>query len=434
MDRTQGVTLVTLMPTGWSRLRRHVTLRWFIGQRSIFNAIRRHWGGQRRASAPPVYLEALNFIHFGRWIIINRRPWLGWASQGLPPFARSRPRREPLRQGIMLFTSNFDFDWRPYVDTFTETAVNDLGVFWDSMPGWQEPTKIGYREFFEFVNRHAVGHDHYYAAFPDLATANIKSALFVDRAVRSFEAQTANLGLADWSFAFDRMVGVLQHDLGTIAHQNEPNSSSEKGREYAQGGNGHLGLTYLVPVPRDNLEEIRRTLRNLENGTSPFAELPGTHFGRLVVISEVHRESTDKRNFGIRLRQTTEGPVELKSGYVLLSVDVDAPPGGQEAWLRTLHRIWSTDRHEKLIEEIWGSCWGIDLDEGEDAFVQYMMGVSYKSTVPFADYPHTSLWDIQRAVHTHRWFTGLVFDDLAMHPRWRAFTEAFALGASVDPS
>jgi hypothetical protein len=433
MDRTQGVTLVTLMPTGWSRLGRHVTLRWFIGQRSIFNAIRRYWGGQRRASAPPVYLEALNFIHFGRWIIINRRPWLGWASQGLPPFARSRPRREPLRQGIMIFTSNFDFDWRPYVDTFTETAVNDLGVFWDSMPGWQEPTKIGYRNFFEFVNRHSVDHDHYYAAFPDLATANIKSALFVDRAVRSFEAQSVTLGRADWKFAFDRMVGVLQHDLGTIAQQNRPNVSAESTRAYSMGGNGHLGLTYLVPVPRENLDKIRLTLQELGQGTSPFAELPGTHFGRLVVISDVHCESTDNRRCGIRAGQATERPIELKSGYILMSVDVDAPPGGQEEWLRTLYRVWSTDRPENLIDRIWGSCWGIDVDEGEDAFVQYMMGVSYKATVPFADYPHTSVWDIQRAVHTHGWFTRLVFDDLAMIAPRPAFTEAFALGLGLDP-
>ena len=418
MNRTQGVSLVTLMPTGWRRLYRHVSLKWVIGQRSVYNAARRLTGGQRRGSAPPVYLEALNFIHFGRWIILNRHPWRSWRSHGLPHFDGQPP--ETLKRSIMLFTSNFDFDWRPYVDTFTETAMDDLGVFWDSMPGWSYPTKVGYRKFFKFVDEHAIEHDHYYVAFPGFATAHIKSALFVDRAVRSFSIETA--GYTDptaWNHAFKRLVARLQRDLGSIP----PPLDAVNPPAFSPGGNGHLGLTILAPVGLDRFEAVRQTIRDLPPGIdSPFALLPGTHFGRLVMIHKIREH---------------QGYLDLKSGYILLSVDVDAPSGGQDAWLRKLFQVWSSygpDGSRNLIDEIWGSCWGFDPSKGEDGFVSYMTKVSYTATIPFNDYPHASLWDIHRAITTHGWFTGMVFDLPTTAPsRRQAFLAGVAENLPVDP-
>ena len=362
-----------------------------------------------------MYLEALNFIHFGRWIILSKHPWRSPRSQGLPHFVGQPP--EETAEGIMLFTSNFDFDWRPYVDTFTETAIDDLGVFWDTMPGWRTPTEIGYREFFEFVDSHSVEHDHYYAAFPALATAHIKSALFVDRAVRSFATQTADLSGNEWGFAFDRLVALLQRDLGTIPPLPDPDTPPA----YAEGGGGHLGLTLVAPVPSVLVDTVRKTMRDLEDGLdSPFTPLPGTHFGRLVVIHEVR----DRESY------TT-----LASGYILMSVDVDGLAGGQEAWLRTLYRTWSSygpAGARNLIDEIWGSCWGFDTGLGEDGFVDYMSKVSYDATVPFADYPHASLWDIHRAVTTQHWFSDLVFGESVADMKG-AFFDGIVANLPVDP-
>lgn len=416
----QGVTLVTLMPTGFSRLVKHVTLRWVIRHRSLSKAGRRFWRGQQKASAASVYLEALNFIHFGRWIIIAKHPWSKWRTQGLPHFPDHLPPpgqpKEKIKHGVMLFTSNFDFDWRPYVDTFTETAMDDLGVIWNSAPDWRNPTDAGYDSFFNFVDEHVVKHGHYYVAFPRFATGNMKSALFVDRAVRSFDHQTADFSDVDWDLAYQRLVAVLQRDLGTIR---PPKHGSAWKPIFANGGEGNLELTFLAPLPRDNIDPVMEVLRKLADGISPFMRVPGTHFGRLTVIHEVRNE---------------DSLIDLESGYILLSVDSDGLPGGLEAWLLSLHTAWSGNGEERnLIDEIWGSCYGFGTGRTSVEFVDYMMKVSYQATLPFSDYPGVSLWDIQRAAETQDWFTDLVFGD-ADPSRRVEFNEKMAASRSVVPS
>lgn len=394
MADSQGVTLLTLTPTRFRRFKQYILLRWVLRYPSFTAATRRFRGRSERGAGPSILLEALNFIHFGRWILLQKHPIWGWGSSGLPHFEGQPVERRG--HGFMMFTSNFDDGWQPYVDTFMEATSNGLGVFWDQTPGWKPPNDAGFEGFFTFVDTHKIDHTHYYTAFPKLATADIKSALAVDRKVRSFATHTKGMDGSDWSRSFDLLVSNLQRSLGSI--DNAPSAGSVPTR-FVTGGGDPFGLTSLAPFPVDKAQELTRKIcQATKEDPSPFSLVGGTHFARLTVISEVRD--------GHKMRP-------LESGYVLMSVDADGTVDDRNAWLGELFDVWSaihpTGTSESLIDLVWGSCYGFDSHASKSDFLRYMAKTSFKPTVPFADYPNTSLWDIHRALHTHRWFSEFTF-------------------------
>jgi hypothetical protein len=409
---TQGVTLITPMPTGWRRFNRYFLMRWVLRYTSVALAIQRFSGRSKRLPSVAPALEALNFIHFGRWIVLQQHPILGWRSPGLPRFS-GQPRERPGR-GFMIFISNFDEGWRGYVDTFMEATGDELSFFWGNVPDWGTPSEKGFEEFFWFVEQHSVEHAHYYAAFPDLATADIKAALAVDRHVRSFHVRSASMGDADWDDALEGLVAQLQRSLGTISRIS-PTFPPRK--VFAADGMDLVDITSIAPFPIDDADDLHRAVATFtKNRESPFSGVPGTHFARIGVIDK------------IRIR---EGFEELKSAYVLLSVDADGTdctdgtegtegtegtdgtPGGRRAWLGDLFDQWSLTAVPgtagSLIDLVWGSCYGFAEGRDRESFIDYIISTSYPATVPFSDYPRTTLWDIHRAVDTHAWFTDFVF-------------------------
>jgi hypothetical protein len=430
MERSQGVTLVTLTPTRFQRFKQYLLLRWVLRYPSFTAAARRFKGRTQRGAGPGTILEALNFIHFGRWILIQKRPVRGWLLPGLPRFDWQPAERSD--HGFMVFTSNFDDDWRDYVDTFMEATTDDLGVFWDKTPGWTTPTKAGFEGFFSFVDDHKIEHSHYYAAFPKLATANIKAALAVDRHVRSFAIENPPTGDCDetspggseWDHAFVLLVSTLQHSLGRISYS-LPSYPATVGS--VAGGQGHVAITSLAPIPVDGAQALHARIgKTMDEGSSPFAAVAGTHFARLAVISEVHDDTSND------LRRP------LESGYVLLSADADRSGDGEDSWLIDLFDVWSTisptDTDETLIDLVWGSCYGFGVGRSRQQFVDYITETSFEPTVPFADYPQTSLWDIHRSLYTHWWFTELAFAFPAGGDAARKqFCKHFATSLPVDP-
>lgn len=394
MRYSQGVTLVTLTPTRFARFKQFLLLRWVLRYPSFTSATRRFLGRSQRGAGPGVVLEALNFIHFGRWILMQKRPIRGWRVPGLPQFDWQPDERPD--HGFMVFTSNFDDEWPAYVDTFMEATLDDLGVFWDQTPGWVPPVDLGFEGFFTFVDKHTIDHAHYYAAFPRLATTDIKAALAVDRHVRSFAIHTKHMNNAAWDSAFDLLVSALQQNLGTI-NWKPPMTSHPMA--FVPGGGDHLSLTSLSPFPAEMANELESQIATLmHERTSPFAAVAGTHFARIAVVSKVH-DGDEKR--------------ALQSAYILMSVDADGSLGKGDAWVGELFDVWSnihpTGASGTLIDLVWGSCYGFGPNRTKQQFLDYIAATSFKPTVPFADYPRTSLWDIHRALHTHEWFTEFVF-------------------------
>ncbi|MEN8237668.1 MAG: hypothetical protein ABFR53_00565 [Actinomycetota bacterium] len=419
MADSQGVTLVTLAPTGLGRFKLYVLLRWALRYRSVTSTVRRFKGRSKVGAGPEITLEALNFIHFGRWILAQKHPVRAWRSPGLPRFD-GQPAERP-DHGFMVFTSNFDDEWPAYVDTFMEASLDDLGVFWDKTPGWTEPSKAGFEGFFEFVDDHAIDHTHYYAAFPRLATADIKAALAVDRHVRSFAIDTSGMSGAAWNRAFDLLVSKLQHSVGYIALAP---STYPLPLRFVAGGGDHFSVTSIAPFPVERVGDLAQKIQAYTNHhSSPFAAVAGTHFARLTLINDVH-DGNKKR--------------QLESGYVLMSADADSQPGQGAAWLGELFDVWSnihpTGTPESLVDLVWGDCYGFAPNRSRQQFLDYIARTSFKPTVPFADYPGTSLWDIHRALHTHRWFTDFVFARAGGGgPGQADFDDLMSASLPVDP-
>jgi hypothetical protein len=416
MADSQGVTLVTLIPTGWSRFYMYGVLRWVLRYTSFYSAFRRFLGRSKRLGNPALFLEALNFIHYGRWVIVQKAPLKGWGSSGLPTFGDQI--EEKSDHGFLLFTSNFDDEWPGYVDTFMEAARDDLGVFWNHTPGWKTPKEAGFEGFFTFVNDHKVDHLDYYAAFPGLATSDIKAALAVDRHVRSFAIQTTGTGDTEWNHAFDLLVSKVQYSLGYIR------PTLRIPTQYMAGGGIPVGLTSLAPFPMNKAQKVRNAITSHAHaGVSRFAAVAGTHFARLTVIDQVRDSGT--------LRT-------LNSGYVLMSVDADGSLGSDVDWLERLYVAWSritpTGSTNTLIDLIWGECYEFGSVAGKEQFRDYIAKTSFKPTVPFADYPSTSLWDIRRALDTHAWFTDFVFAGPGKNGFVQAdFVDLFASSCDLDP-
>jgi hypothetical protein len=423
MSDSQGVTLVTLTPTRQRRFKQYMLLRWALRYSSVTSAARRFHGRSGRGAGPGVILEALNFIHFGRWILVQKRPIRGWRSPGLPQFDW-QPAEQP-DHGFMVFTSNFDDEWPAYVDTFMEAASDGLGVFWGETPGWEDPVDAGFEGFFKFVDTHKIDHMHYYAAFPKLATADVKAALAVDRHVRSFAIETRSVSGAQWDHAFDLLVSKLQLSIGRISRVP---MTYPLPMTFVAGAGDHFGATSLAPFPIGLATSLKNSIGEyVRQHPSPFGLVAGTHFARLAVISEV---------------RDGDGMRPLESGYLLMSVDADGSLGTADDWLGALFDEWSTiyptGADETLIDLVWGDCYGFGSGRNRQQFLDYIAATSFEPTVPFADYPRASLWDIHRALHTHRWFTEFVFARAAPGPSAAGFGRAcfrylMSISLPVDP-
>lgn len=395
---TQGVTLATLVPRGWKRLKRHATM-WVLGQSWLAPVIRSANGGQQSGPYPSLLIEALNFIHFGRWVVIAK-PWWKLGEQGLPHLGPPQP-RETMDYSLILFISNFNNDWRPYVDSFMDASEDDLGVMWADTPGWPAPKDVGWERFFAFVQKHVVPSSHYYSAYPDLATTDVKAALTVDRHVRAFVSFGESLpqgqsGNEAWCVAYDRLVTRLQRHLGYL----DPTVAPDDRALGAEGG-AHDSLTSLAPLPHWEADALRNTIATVLPAVSPFADVAGTHYARLAVISEV----TDT--------ELAAGSRPLSSAYLLMSADGDGSVSDDDDWLGALYEAFTTSGIGiGVIDDIWGRCYHFPANPSKQQFIDYLKRTILPPTIDFADYPYVSLSDVDRAVRTHATFTAFVFSHL----------------------
>ena len=384
-DDSQGVNLLTLVRSGFTSRRQSLGLM-LLKYESLIAA---------RRAVPPYsdvvsaaqFLEALGVVHFGRWVMIKRLPFIRGTGQP----------RESGKWSYLLFMSNFNAGWRGYVDMFSESLGDGLRYLWGKTPGWigPEDENGGTEVFLDFVNDHVIEHQHYYAAYPYVSTADVKAALHVDREVRSFAATPRDGDLDQWFAAYRVLLRRVQHSLGDI----EGMPATAVTAAESVPASAPTGLTVLCPFPGKDAGEPgskHGCLKAIATGRlSPFADVPGTHFARLAVIDSVHLEG------GNRLR--------LESSYLLFAADVDGP--AEDYLTRMYDEMGAT-----TINAIWEDCYGFDPAAGSEGFVAYLQRCSFAATLPFADYPHVSAWDVVRALETHTWFTRLVFSTVSANP------------------
>ncbi len=145
-------------------------------------------------------LRDLATVHVAWWSIIRRIP-----NNGSP----QEPER--LNSPYMLFESNFDGEWEPYIDTFGLMIPFEVDMVWWRCWGYPgaRPTggAIGY------VDRHQFPVEHYYAAYPDASAKTVLSALKLRERFDAFQAEGVDLDDERWMAAYDRFVRASQRDL-----------------------------------------------------------------------------------------------------------------------------------------------------------------------------------------------------------------------------
>ena len=123
-------------------------------------------------------------------------------------------------------------------------------------------------------------------------------------------------------------------------------------------------LTVLTPVARGRTPDLRKTLERLPPGElSPLARLPGTHFARFAIVTD------------------------LGGDQLLFSSTFDVHPPGY------LGEICS--RMPEEADEIWSHCDGYPGTADPEGFVQYLERHRVKTTLFVAAYPDATLDDVR---------------------------------------
>ena len=145
-------------------------------------------------------LRRLEFVQFGWWAILSEIPYNG------PP-----QRRERLNNTYLLFESNFDGAWPPYIDEFGQVLRWRVNVVWWWSHGFPGSRPTG--PAIEYVDANQFPVDHYYAAYPEASTKMVRAALRLDEQFDAFEAETAHLDDEGFAAAYERFVGAVQRRL-----------------------------------------------------------------------------------------------------------------------------------------------------------------------------------------------------------------------------
>lgn len=408
-----AVNLITpLKRQWWSRRWRWARMKLFLS-----SDWRMRWLNEAKLlNTMPVdaQLRRLNHLHYARWSIVHR----------LPRFRGTQQPRETGKYTLMLFTSYFDFGWRRYLGTFIETTGNGLAELWDGTPTWVDPKK-GYREFENFVIDQHVDHAHLFSAHPTWSCNDVRSMIRLYQDFwadsRGAEAMSPNGETVrhEPRKLANGLLRRVQHCVGPVkplppeyqgiaAHRGlipersaGPNPDQKRyevigDRLYDSVVTGHEthGATFLIPIPKGNAARLGEVLAPSRLGfgpESPFAKVPGTHFGRLMLLGDEYFKNgegqlrylkIDKKG---RRREVVE---PFRSDYLMLSGEIDYATGW---WLERLF-----EENQELFTEVMGLSWK-PVRSASDFASSLIADCEIKPTLEFIDYPNTTVAEIMQA-------------------------------------
>ena len=167
------------------------------------------------------------------------------------------------------------------------------------------------------------------------------------------------------------------------------------------------GLTVLTPIEIGSEAILRAYIEGMpEDEKSPFAQLPGTHFVRLVIIDQLKYQGEPQD------RDT------LHSEYLLFESNFDTHDldGYLTAMCRNLPEI---------VNQIWGRCAMFPGTADEAAFLTYMKHNQVPVTFFYTAYPDATLEDVRSALRFREQFTRFAVDSQgleagALQERFRA--------------
>jgi hypothetical protein len=165
-------------------------------------------------------LRDLSFIHFARWSIIRDLP----ANGSLAHRRLSYPH--------LFFESNFNGGWDEYIDAFSDWLARGMWSFWGSSYGFPGAQPTG--PFKQYIKQNEYEATHFYSAYPEASTTEIRRALVLAR-----------------------------HKPGTKQAS---------------------AFMAMLPIDPKHRAELQIYLQSMN--PSPFAALPQTHLARFVIVDD----------------------------------------------------------------------------------------------------------------------------------------------------
>ncbi|MEP7160102.1 MAG: hypothetical protein ABI746_03275 [Dermatophilaceae bacterium] len=358
--RITPLTAVTPIHPGWTSFQRFVL--------EVLPHTR--WGrGQE--------LVDLSFIHSARWSLVTSLP--------TPDGGRARSAYD-----YLLFESNFNGGFGPYIEAFADILTPKIRAIWNSSIGFPNlpqdgdlPVRRRLRRpipgaaFVDYVRAADLGADHYYSAYPEATVKDIIAGLAADEAVDDLRrlAVAPESPAARVAFA-TRLDDVLSGRDATPRLARQP--------EAAHGDvcAATCAFTSLTPIVPGQEGTLRRLLAGMGDATtSPFSAAPGVHFARWLVIDSPTHQPGQARD-------------SWPCSYLLTSTTSDGISDPLEVLYRHLGR--------EVVDAVWGRCVGHPAGDGSAAFVGYQRRHRLRTNRLFSGYPHASVEEVLSGLRTRR--------------------------------
>lgn len=343
----------------------------------------------------------LSFIHFAHFSVLDRL--------GAGPAAKDA-RKEP----YLLFESNFNGLWEEYIEAFCQVIRLDINVLMACCEGF--PGLAPARGFRTFMANHEFVAEHYYSAYPEASTTLIRAAQELAGDLARMTRVAARHDDEHFARAWSQLLADprVQANLAGQACTH-PSLTAYLRRMFVArknvAGNAYAFVA-LTPIEPGRADELRTYLQCLpRDGRSPLANVPGTHFGRWVVIDRVFHDSWPEQY------------EVLNPAYLLFTSVFDRTSG--DARTEYLDALLSGLGSE--ADAVWGACQGWPSTGDRQARIAYLREHQCDAQFLFAGYPG-EVAEIQRTLADRERLVDLVRRAQALPPDElrSAFTDTFA--------
>lgn len=158
------------------------------------------------------------------------------------------------------------------------------------------------------------------------------------------------------------------------------------------------GFLAITPIRAGRAGALRKKLVGLEDGPSPFAKLPRTHFGRFVILPDFYDRDLDYQ---------PADEDHLGAEYLIFSVCFD---GERDSYLHELAAAIPA-----TAKRIWGECAGVDAADPKD-LVRYLKANQIDCGQYFSAYGHTTVAEVRRVLAQQRAMRDLAVRQYALTP------------------
>ena len=128
--------------------------------------------------------------HFARWVVLDDVIYEGPAQGD----------REHLKHSRLLFTSNFDGDCDPYLETLRTGLGDRADAIWGQCIGYPGSGDAG--AFADYLRHHQIDSSLFFAAYGDRTVAEVKRSLALRTAFIEFVLRTQGMPAAELKQAF----------------------------------------------------------------------------------------------------------------------------------------------------------------------------------------------------------------------------------------